>query len=170
MSRIAIVKADKARAVEDLLIRMAQGGQVRSKITEKQLIELLEQVNQQTKTETKIVVSSRHVVRLKPDKRDRDFQQQCSDDLPMYPSSSTTVVDMMTRTMMIMAFKFEKEGRVCILGMKNSCKHHKSQPKLACADVVQQQPLQAGLPSSPVRATYLAFKCWHNSKLYFHYI
>ena len=57
MSRIAIVKADKARAVEDLLIRMAQGGQVRSKITEKQLIELLEQVNQQTKSETKIVVS-----------------------------------------------------------------------------------------------------------------
>lgn len=51
-----MVKADKARAVEDLLIRMAQGGQVRSKITEKQLIELLEQVNQQTKHETKIVV------------------------------------------------------------------------------------------------------------------
>ena len=51
-----MVKADKARAVEDLLIRMAQGGQVRSKITEKQLIELLEQVNQQTKSETKIVV------------------------------------------------------------------------------------------------------------------
>lgn len=52
-----MVKADKARAVEDLLIRMAQGGQVRAKITEKQLIELLEQVNQQTKSETKIVVS-----------------------------------------------------------------------------------------------------------------
>lgn len=51
-----MVKADKARAVEDLLIRMAQGGQVRAKITEKQLIELLEQVNQQTKSETKIVV------------------------------------------------------------------------------------------------------------------
>lgn len=56
VSRIAMVKADKARAVEDLLIRMAQGGQVRAKITEKQLIELLEQVNQQTKSETKIVV------------------------------------------------------------------------------------------------------------------
>lgn len=56
VSRIAMVKAEKARAVEDLLIRMAQGGQVRAKITEKQLIELLEQVNQQTKSETKIVV------------------------------------------------------------------------------------------------------------------
>ncbi|ORZ22809.1 PDCD5-related protein [Lobosporangium transversale] len=59
LSRIAIVKPDKARAVEDLLIRMAQGGQVRSKITETQLIELLEQVNQQTKSETKIVYNRR---------------------------------------------------------------------------------------------------------------
>ncbi|KAF9405062.1 Programmed cell death protein 5 [Podila epigama] len=59
LSRIAMVKADKARAVEDLLIRMAQGGQVRSKVTEKQLIELLEQVNQQTKHETKIVYNRR---------------------------------------------------------------------------------------------------------------
>lgn len=56
VSRIAMVKAEKARAVEDLLIRMAQGGQVRSKITETQLIELLEQVNQQTNKGTKIVV------------------------------------------------------------------------------------------------------------------
>ncbi|KAF9148705.1 hypothetical protein BG015_009545 [Linnemannia schmuckeri] len=59
LSRIAMVKADKARAVEGLLIRMAQGGQVRAKITEKQLIELLEQVNQQTKSETKIVYNRR---------------------------------------------------------------------------------------------------------------
>lgn len=59
VSRIAIVKAEKARAVEDLLIRMAQGGQVRSKITETQLIELLEQVNQQTNKGTKIVVWKR---------------------------------------------------------------------------------------------------------------
>ncbi|KAG0037714.1 hypothetical protein BGZ83_003339 [Gryganskiella cystojenkinii] len=60
LSRIAMVKADKARAVEDLLIRMAQGGQVRSKITEQQLIELLEQVNQQSnKSTTKIVYNRR---------------------------------------------------------------------------------------------------------------
>ncbi|KAF9425733.1 hypothetical protein BGZ76_003093 [Entomortierella beljakovae] len=59
LSRIAMVKADKARAVEDLLLRMAQGGQVRSKITEQQLIELLEQVNQQSKSETKIVYNRR---------------------------------------------------------------------------------------------------------------
>ncbi|KAG0224109.1 hypothetical protein BGW42_005317 [Actinomortierella wolfii] len=59
LSRIAMVKADKARAVEDLLLRMAQGGQMRSKVTEDQLIELLEQVNQQTETKTKIVYNRR---------------------------------------------------------------------------------------------------------------
>jgi programmed cell death protein 5 len=54
-----MVKADKARAVEDLLIRMAQSGQLRSKVSEKQLIDLLGQLNQQDAgaSQTKIVVS-----------------------------------------------------------------------------------------------------------------
>ena len=50
-----MVKADKARAVEDLLIRMVQAGQLRGKVSESQLIEILEQINQQ-KPKTKIVV------------------------------------------------------------------------------------------------------------------
>ncbi|CAG8613597.1 3347_t:CDS:2 [Cetraspora pellucida] len=33
LARISIVKAEKARAVEDLLIRMAQSGQLRGKVT-----------------------------------------------------------------------------------------------------------------------------------------
>ncbi|KAG0238180.1 PDCD5-related protein [Mortierella sp. GBAus27b] len=70
LSRIAMVKAEKARAVEDLLIRMAQGGQVRTKITEDRLIELLEQVNEQTKTETKIVYNRR---RYDDDDDDDDY-------------------------------------------------------------------------------------------------
>ncbi|CAI2188675.1 7482_t:CDS:2, partial [Funneliformis geosporum] len=55
LARISMVKADKARAVEDLLIRMVQAGQLRGKVSEPQLIELLEQINQQQKPETKIV-------------------------------------------------------------------------------------------------------------------
>ena len=51
-----MVKVEKARAVEDLLIRMAQTGQVREKVTETQLIGLLEQLNQQQKPEVKITV------------------------------------------------------------------------------------------------------------------
>ncbi|KAJ1924093.1 hypothetical protein IWQ60_005446 [Tieghemiomyces parasiticus] len=60
LARISIVKADKARGVEDMLIRMAQAGQLRGKLTEKQLIGLLEQVNEQhKKSEPKIVYNRR---------------------------------------------------------------------------------------------------------------
>lgn len=47
VSRIALVKPSKARAIQDLLIRMAQSGQVRQKVTEQQLIGLLDQVEGQ---------------------------------------------------------------------------------------------------------------------------
>ncbi|RHZ84275.1 hypothetical protein Glove_84g160 [Diversispora epigaea] len=57
LARISMVKVDKARAVEDLLIRMAQTGQLRGKVSESQLIDLLEQINQQQKPETKITYS-----------------------------------------------------------------------------------------------------------------
>ncbi|CAJ0831469.1 13520_t:CDS:2 [Entrophospora sp. SA101] len=53
------LKADKARAVEDLLIRMVQTGQIRGKVSETQLIGLLEQIKQQQKPETKIVYNRR---------------------------------------------------------------------------------------------------------------
>ncbi|KAI8582846.1 hypothetical protein K450DRAFT_225080 [Umbelopsis ramanniana AG] len=61
LARINMVKADKARAVEDLLIRMAQSGQLRSKVSEKQLIDLLGQINQQDSgaSQTKIVYNRR---------------------------------------------------------------------------------------------------------------
>ncbi|KAI8883957.1 DNA-binding TFAR19-related protein [Backusella circina FSU 941] len=62
LGRIQMVKADKARAVEDMLIRMAQSNQLRSKVTEKQLIDLLGQINQQesSATQTRIVYNRRH--------------------------------------------------------------------------------------------------------------
>ncbi|KAI7905330.1 PDCD5-related protein [Cokeromyces recurvatus] len=61
LARIQMVKADKARAVEDLLIRMAQTNQLRSKVTEKQLIDLLSQISQQdsNSTQTRIVYNRR---------------------------------------------------------------------------------------------------------------
>ncbi|CAG8660386.1 44233_t:CDS:2 [Gigaspora margarita] len=45
VTRISIVKAEKARTVEDLVIRMAQSGRLRGKVSESQLIDLLQQVN-----------------------------------------------------------------------------------------------------------------------------
>ncbi|SPO28459.1 related to Programmed cell death protein 5 [Ustilago trichophora] len=46
LSRIGLVKPQKARQITDLLIRMAQSGQIRGRITEDQLIGLLDQVDQ----------------------------------------------------------------------------------------------------------------------------
>ncbi|TPX31460.1 hypothetical protein SmJEL517_g05223 [Synchytrium microbalum] len=59
LARISIVKPDKSRAVEDLIIRMAQTGQLRSKVNEKQLIDMLEQINSSSKPETKVKVARR---------------------------------------------------------------------------------------------------------------
>ncbi|GAA5887371.1 hypothetical protein JCM6882_002509 [Rhodosporidiobolus microsporus] len=44
LSRIALVKPDRARAIEQLLMRMAQSGQLRGRVSEDQLIDVLDQV------------------------------------------------------------------------------------------------------------------------------
>ncbi|KAL2918467.1 hypothetical protein HK105_201868 [Polyrhizophydium stewartii] len=59
LARIKIVKSDKARAVEDMLLRMAQSGQLRGKVNESQLIEFLEQISEQSQQSTKITVRCR---------------------------------------------------------------------------------------------------------------
>ncbi|EMD34428.1 hypothetical protein CERSUDRAFT_117301 [Gelatoporia subvermispora B] len=46
LARIALVAPDRARQIEAILLRMAQTGQIRSRVTEDQLIELLEQVEE----------------------------------------------------------------------------------------------------------------------------
>ncbi|KDQ59590.1 hypothetical protein JAAARDRAFT_175026 [Jaapia argillacea MUCL 33604] len=43
LSRIALVSPDRARQIEGILLRMAQTGQLRGRVSEAQLIELLEQ-------------------------------------------------------------------------------------------------------------------------------
>ena len=44
VSRIALVSPDRSRLIESLLSRMAQSGQLRGRVSEAQLIQLLEQV------------------------------------------------------------------------------------------------------------------------------
>ncbi|KAF9244251.1 PDCD5-related protein, partial [Melanogaster broomeanus] len=46
LSRIALVSPDRARQIEGILLRMAQSGQLRGKVSEAQLIELLEQMEE----------------------------------------------------------------------------------------------------------------------------
>lgn len=44
VSRIALVRPEKAKSIEQLLMRMAKGGQLRGRVTEDQLIGVLDQV------------------------------------------------------------------------------------------------------------------------------
>ncbi|KAI9919747.1 hypothetical protein PsorP6_017613 [Peronosclerospora sorghi] len=58
LARIAIVKPDKARAIEEMVLQMAQRGQLAAKLDEQKLIDLLNQVgvteeNQRTKVTMK---------------------------------------------------------------------------------------------------------------------
>ncbi|KAK4050915.1 hypothetical protein OIO90_004891 [Microbotryomycetes sp. JL221] len=44
LSRIALVRPERARGIEDLLVRMAQSGQLRGRVSEEQLIGVLDQI------------------------------------------------------------------------------------------------------------------------------
>ncbi|KAH7889989.1 PDCD5-related protein [Phlebopus sp. FC_14] len=63
LSRIALVSPERSRQIEGILLRMAQSGQLRGKVTESQLIELLEQMedaqSKTTKKATTIVYQRR---------------------------------------------------------------------------------------------------------------
>ncbi|OLL22658.1 hypothetical protein NEOLI_002463 [Neolecta irregularis DAH-3] len=63
LSRISIVKPERARAVEDLIIQSAQQGRLRSRVSEKELIDLLDQISKQesNKREAKIVYTRRTI-------------------------------------------------------------------------------------------------------------
>uniref|UniRef100_A0A3Q3XER0 Programmed cell death protein 5 n=1 Tax=Mola mola TaxID=94237 RepID=A0A3Q3XER0_MOLML len=57
LSNLALVKPEKANAVENYLIQMARFGQLGGKISESGLIEILEKVSQQTVKTTTVKVS-----------------------------------------------------------------------------------------------------------------
>ncbi|XP_057797686.1 uncharacterized protein LOC131013577 isoform X4 [Salvia miltiorrhiza] len=59
LARIALVKPEKARGVEDVILRAAQTGQIVEKVSEERLISLLEQINTQTSKETKVTIRRR---------------------------------------------------------------------------------------------------------------
>uniref|UniRef100_A0A0E0L5A9 Uncharacterized protein n=1 Tax=Oryza punctata TaxID=4537 RepID=A0A0E0L5A9_ORYPU len=62
VSRIALVKPDKARGVEDVLLRAAQSGGISEKVSEERLISLLEQINTHTSKQTKVTIQRRRSV------------------------------------------------------------------------------------------------------------
>ncbi|KAG2409851.1 uncharacterized protein HKW66_Vig0005160 [Vigna angularis] len=62
LARIALVKPEKARGVEDVILRAAQMGQITEKVSEERLISLLEQINTQTARQTKVTIQRRRSV------------------------------------------------------------------------------------------------------------
>ncbi|XP_050167046.1 programmed cell death protein 5 isoform X1 [Myiozetetes cayanensis] len=62
LSNLALVKPDKAKAVENYLIQMARFGQLAGKVSEQGLIEILEKVSQQTEKKTTVKFNRRRVL------------------------------------------------------------------------------------------------------------
>mmetsp|Transcript_3165 Transcript_3165/g.4851 ORF Transcript_3165/g.4851 Transcript_3165/m.4851 type:complete len:152 (+) Transcript_3165:86-541(+) len=60
LSRLSLVKPERARQAEDILIRAAQSGQIGEKVDEAKLISLLEQISEVTKKETKVKIQRRN--------------------------------------------------------------------------------------------------------------
>ena len=59
LGRLAMVKPQKARQVEEYLLNMARSGRLQGKVTEQALIELLESANDESRKETKITMARR---------------------------------------------------------------------------------------------------------------
>eukprot|EP00752_Nemacystus_decipiens_P002480 g2333.t1 len=69
LSNIGMVKPEKARRVEEMLIHAAKSGALGGKVTEDQFIQMLEQVSSQMEKKTKVTI-----------KRKTYFDEQDSDD------------------------------------------------------------------------------------------
>uniref|UniRef100_V5IB04 Programmed cell death protein n=1 Tax=Anoplophora glabripennis TaxID=217634 RepID=V5IB04_ANOGL len=70
LNTLMLGKPEKGQMVENMLLRMAQTGQICTKIGEKQLIGLLENVSSQTKSKTSVKFDRR---RAALDSDDEDF-------------------------------------------------------------------------------------------------
>ncbi|XP_056134867.1 programmed cell death protein 5 [Lampris incognitus] len=62
LSNLALVKPEKAKAVENYLIQMARYGKLGGKISDSGLIEILENVSQQTEKKTTVTFNRRRVM------------------------------------------------------------------------------------------------------------
>ena len=71
LARIRLVKPEKARAIEEMIIGAARQGALREKVTEERLIELLEQVNERAEKKTTVTIQRRR--RAFDDDSDDDY-------------------------------------------------------------------------------------------------
>ncbi|KIY98656.1 hypothetical protein MNEG_9308 [Monoraphidium neglectum] len=59
LARIALVKPDKARSVENMILGAAQRGAITEKVTEERLRGMLEQLSEQASKSSKITIQRR---------------------------------------------------------------------------------------------------------------
>lgn len=71
LSRVNLVRPDRAQAVEQYIVKLAQSGQIRRKLTEKDVVEILDGLSrdENKRNENKIVFSRKNVI----DDDDDDF-------------------------------------------------------------------------------------------------
>lgn len=62
LARIGLVKPEKAKGVENMVLQMAQKGQLNEKVSESRLISLLEQVNEHSSSKTKVTIQRRRAL------------------------------------------------------------------------------------------------------------
>ncbi|CAA9987363.1 apoptosis-related protein, putative [Plasmodium knowlesi strain H] len=72
LSRIAIVKEEKARRIEDIIIRNSQMGMLQRKIDDEQLIKIIEQVSEQIYKKEPVI----EIRRRKQFDDDDDFNEE----------------------------------------------------------------------------------------------
>ena len=70
LNSIALVKPDRAKSIENMLIQMARSGQLQGKLSETLLISLLERVNKQMEKSSKVTIDRR---RYAMDSDDDDY-------------------------------------------------------------------------------------------------
>lgn len=79
LSRVAMVRPERAQQAEEILLRMATSGQLRGKVDEPQLVDLLERISGATQQPQKVTVLRRN--------------DDSDDDLIVQPQSNNAADD-----------------------------------------------------------------------------
>ncbi|EMG48830.1 hypothetical protein G210_0536 [Candida maltosa Xu316] len=74
LSRVRIVRPDRAQAVENYILKLYQMGQIRQKLTEKDVVQILDGISRDTqqKQQTKITFDRKNTVDFDDDDGDED--------------------------------------------------------------------------------------------------
>ncbi|KAK9898695.1 hypothetical protein P389DRAFT_188149 [Cystobasidium minutum MCA 4210] len=89
LSRIALVRPERARSLEQLIVRMARSGQIRGRVNDEQLLSLLDQVAQAESGGASGGGSSRSKITVQR-RQDKLISDDEDDDDDFMPSSSRT--------------------------------------------------------------------------------